>query len=272
MNSVAIARDEKELYYLPVSMISPNPYQPRRQFDPMQLVELAQSIKQHGVMQPINVRMMDGGYELVSGERRLRATILADIDTIPAIIIDITDRESALLAMVENLQRADLNYLEEAEGYAAILTEMNMTQEDLAKKVGKNQSTVANKLRLLRLSRNVKRMLLEHNLSERHARALLRIDKDQGATIAEDMHIQVIERIVRDDLTVKKTEELIDRIINKPKQGAINKPKTYIRDLRIFTNTIKHALGVVKDSGMKAEYEIDEGTEGCFITIAVSYQ
>ncbi|MCL2170940.1 MAG: ParB/RepB/Spo0J family partition protein, partial [Defluviitaleaceae bacterium] len=90
MNSVAIARDEKELYYLPVSMISPNPYQPRRQFDPMQLVELAQSIKQHGVMQPINVRMMDGGYELVSGERRLRATILADIDTIPAIIIDIT--------------------------------------------------------------------------------------------------------------------------------------------------------------------------------------
>ena len=274
-NAKMMEKVEKELYHLPVNMISPNPYQPRRIFDSMQLVELAQSIRQHGVMQPITVRMTDGGYELVAGERRLRASILADISTIPAIIVDVDDNESALLAMIENLQRADLNYIEEAEGFAAIIEQTGLTQEEVAKKIGRNQSTVANKLRLLRLSRSIKKLLLENGLSERHARALLKIDKSAGfeAEEAEKLQAEAIARIIKEDMTVKKAEEMIERLIAKPvSETPAEKPKLYIKDIRIFTNTIKHAVRVIQDSGMAAEYDIEETDNGCFITVAVNYK
>ena len=273
MNNISIIADhtEKEMFHLPVNMITPNPCQPRRYFDPIHMVDLAHSIKQHGVMQPISVRMIEGGYELIAGERRLRASILANIDTIPAIIISASDEQSAVLAMVENLQRADLNYIEEAEGLAAILAQTTLTQDEMARKIGRSQSTIANKLRLLRLGHSVKKLLLENNLSERHARALLKIEKEDS-DMAEKLQIEAITRIIKDDLNVKKTEEMITRMLsNIDLKAPTIKPKSYISDVRFFTNTIKQAVEVMQNSGMATEYDIEETDGGCFITIAVTY-
>ena len=144
---------KKDIVYISVDSIRPNPYQPRKRFSKASLDELCESIKQYGVIQPINVRKIGNNhYELVAGERRLRAAIMAGLDKIPAIIIDVNDNDSAILALIENLQREDLNYLEEAEGYNNLIMEHNLTQEELAMRIGKSQSTIANKIRLLRLS------------------------------------------------------------------------------------------------------------------------
>ena len=261
------------VYSLPVEMIDPNPFQPRRHFEPMALVDLATSIKQYGLMQPISVRIVDKGYELVAGERRLRATKLADIPTIPAIIVNITDVESAVLAMVENLQRQDLNYIEEAEGFYQLITKHNLTQDDLARKLGKNQSTIANKLRLLRLPGKVKKALLENDLSERHARALLKILKDKEPAQAENLMLEIIDRIASGGLTVKKTEEYVDKILSLQEKKAAGRghTKTRIRDIRIFTNTIKQAVDVMQESGVKATFDVEEKKDGCVITVLVTY-
>ena len=266
---------EMQIYHLPVDSIYPNPYQPRRYFEPMALADLATSIKQYGLMQPINVRVTENGkYELVAGERRLRATKLAEIPTIPAIVISITDVESAILAMVENLQRQNLNYIEEAEGFAQLIRQHNLTQEELAGKMGKNQSTIANKLRLLKLPSSVKRTLITKDLSERHARALLRLQKEfEDENEAETVMLEVIEIVAKESLTVQKTEEIIDRIINPRSKKTRNKHtiKTYIKDMRIFTNTIKQAVNIMQSSGVNAEYEVDERDDGCVITVLVTY-
>jgi len=269
---------EDRVYSLPVDMIEPNPYQPRKHFEPMALVDLATSIKQYGLMQPISVRISDdGGYELVAGERRLRAAKLADIATIPALIVDITDRDSAILAMVENLQRQNLNYIEEAEGFAQLLLLHDLTQDELARKLGKNQSTVANKLRLLKFSPKIKRMLISKDLSERHARALLKLQKELPEDAAEHVIMEVISRISEEGFTVQKTEDLVDKLIisqtkkTYSRKTARPKIKGYIRDIRIFTNTIKQAVGMMQDSGVNAAYDIEERNDGCIITVLVSY-
>ncbi|MCL2397296.1 MAG: ParB/RepB/Spo0J family partition protein [Defluviitaleaceae bacterium] len=263
---------EQKIYSLPVDMVFANPHQPRRYFDPMALVDLATSIKQYGVMQPITVRIVEDGYQLVAGERRLRATKLANIPTIPAVVVDICDTQSAILAMVENLQRQNLNYIEEAEGFNRLIIDHNLTQDDLARKLGKNQSTIANKLRLLKLSDKVKRALIEKNLSERHARALLVIQKERECAAAEELMLIIIEKIAEDGLTVQKTEELIHKTLNGlQKKAAAGRIKTYVRDVRIFTNTIKQAVGVMQDSGVNATYDVEEGPEGCIITVLVTY-
>ncbi|MCL2235605.1 MAG: ParB/RepB/Spo0J family partition protein [Defluviitaleaceae bacterium] len=265
---------EKRVYNLPVDAIRPNPYQPRKHFEPMALVDLAQSIRQYGLMQPISVRAVeDGKFELVAGERRLRASKLAELTEISAIIVDLEDTDSAVLAMVENLLRQDLNYIEEAEGYALLLESHGMTQEDLAEKLGRSQSTIANKLRLLKLPRSVKRALVYKSLSERHARALLRVLKEASEESAEEIMLAVIEKVVAEELTVLKTEELIKQILS----GKVAKPKTpskiklNIKDLRIFTNTIKHAVGVMQDSGLDTDYQVEEHEGGCTITVKVTY-
>ncbi|MCL2620029.1 MAG: ParB/RepB/Spo0J family partition protein [Defluviitaleaceae bacterium] len=270
-----IPRDNK-VHNLPVDMIHPNPYQPRKYFEPMALVDLAQSIRQYGLMQPISVRAVEyGKYELVAGERRLRASKLAELKEIPALIVDITDTDSAALAMVENLLRQDLNYIEEAEGFALLLDNHGMTQEDLANRLGKNQSTIANKLRLLKLPRSVKRALVYKNLSERHARALLKIQKDVTEDKAEEVMLSVVEKVVAEELTVQKTEELIKQILSgkesKSKSKTAPKMKLHIKDLRIFTNTVKHAIGIMQDSGLNTDYQVEEHEDGCTITVKVTY-
>lgn len=248
---------QSEIKYIPIADIRPNPYQPRRNFNKKSLEELSQSIKAFGVIQPISVRKInENSYELIAGERRLRASQLAQLDTIPAIVVEYRDKESALIALMENLQREDLNFIEEAEGYNNLIVDHGFTQQEIAEKLGKSQSTIANKLRLLKLPEDIKRDLIEHNLTERHGRALLKLADD-------DLRRKVLDKIIKNDLNVKKTEALVDGILDdltkqEDKQGKQN-IKSLI-NIRIYLNTIKKAYAAIKDTGVKAEYkEVDKG-------------
>lgn len=267
MESAALL-SHTQILYLPIEKIVPNPYQPRKFFDRAGLEDLAKSIREYGVMQPVSVRLINGCvYELVAGERRLRASKLAGLTVIPSIIVNISDQESALLAMIENLQRQNLHYIEEAQGFLNLMKDYNFTQEQLAEKIGKNQSTIANKIRILKLGNAVLKFLVENDLSERHARALLRLED-------EALQMEVLTNVVRNSLTVKKTEELIERVINRsmyPIKKNGKKIKPYIKDIRIFTNTVKHAIDVMVKSGMNADYIIDETDAGCEIVIGITY-
>ena len=248
--------DIQKIENIPVQMIKPNPYQPRKTFSQQSLEELAQSIKEFGLIQPITVRKTGvNGYELIAGERRLRATKLANLDYIPAVIITTDERDSAVLAMIENLQRENLHYLEEAAGYASLIEDHGFTQEELAKKLGKNQSTIANKLRVLKLPKEVKDLLIKHNLTERHARALLRLPDTE-------LQLKIIDKIVEKGLNVKETENLISNVIEKIQQNNIKKSKKKMirnyKDLRLFVNTIKNAVSMLKDNGVSPVFkEID---------------
>ena len=258
---------EQEILYLGVDRVSPNPYQPRKFFDNESIEDLAKSIKEYGVMQPISVRLINGvSYELVAGERRLRASRLAGLLTIPAIVVDIKDQDSAMLAIIENIQREDLNYIEEAIGFTNLLEDYKFTQEELAKRLGKSQSTIANKIRILKLSKDVQKFLMENNLSERHARALLRLED-------EAVQLFVLQKVVKDGLNVKKTEDLIERMLEDKKEvktkGA--KVKRIIKDMRLFSNSIKQSLSIMEESGYKTEYLLDEVEDGCEILIKVTY-
>lgn len=244
--------DEKnKIISIPIERIKPNPYQPRKHFDKSALEELSESIKQYGVLQPINVRKIGtGGYELVAGERRLRASQLAGIKEMPAIVIDIDDNDSAILALIENLQREDLHFMEEAEGYLHLLSDHGFTQEELAAKVGKNQSTVANKLRLLKLPPLVKKIIMDNELTERHARALLKLPDEQ-------LQMKVLKIVCEKGLNVKMTELLIQDTIDdytEDKKETKNSKKLKIfRDIRIYINTIKQAVDLMKKSGIDAK-------------------
>lgn len=270
MQNVAIISCN-EIVYLPVDKIRLNPYQPRKNFDKVPLEELAKSIKQYGVMQPISVRFINGvSYELVAGERRLRACKLAGIDTIPTIIVNISDKDSAAIALIENMQRENLNFLEEAEGFQNLMSDFSYTQEELAHILGKSQSTIANKLRLLRLDKEVKKMLVENLLTERHARALLKIDDEQ-------LQKEVLNKVVRYGLNVKRTENLIESVLanndtlnddnyidaNNDKKSNI-KVKRYFKDVRLFTNTIKQAVKLMNDSGVATNYVVKQNEDGVY--------
>lgn len=244
---------------LPIKSISPNPNQPRRIFGNDNLKELADSIKMYGVIQPITVRKSgDGTYELISGERRLRASAMAGLMRIPAIIAGINHTDSALVALIENVQRCDLTFLEEAEAYNRLLTEFNYTQEQLARKLGKNQSTIANKVRLLRLPEAVRYMIADNRLTERHARALLRLPDC-------DMQLKAIAIILEKCLNVKQTDELIDNMVEgKTPTKNNHKAQPTVKDVRIFNNTIKKAVAIMKDNGIRAdakEKEFDDRFE-----------
>lgn len=251
-------QDSKKITMIPIELIRPNPYQPRRKFEQGSLDELCQSIKQYGVIQPINVRKISAThYELVSGERRLRACIQAGLKEIPAIVVDVGEDDSAILAMIENLQRENLSYMEEAEGYRNLIREHGLTQEELAQKIGKSQSTIANKIRLLRLSPAVKKILAENNLSERHARALLKLDNEQ-------LQIKVLQKVCEKGLNVRKTEELVQKALEKycsqPKSEEKGRVTKNIKDIRIFVNTIRQAIDTMKKSGVNARAaQIDRG-------------
>lgn len=210
-----------------------------------------ESIKTYGILQPITIRSNGSKYyELIAGERRLRAAELAGLKEVPAIIVDVTDSDSAALALIENLQREDLNYIEEAEGYENLIKDHNYTQEQLAEIIGKKQSTIANKLRILRLSKSVKEKLLVYNLTERHARALLKLSD-------EDSQIRMIEKIKEKGYTVKKAEEMIELEISKLEVAASedNKKnqriKKAIMNAKIYINTIKN---VMEKNGVNAQY------------------
>ena len=211
--------EEKIVIQIPIEEIVPNPYQPRRVFSEKSLEELKNSIESYGVLQPITVRKKNEKFELVAGERRLRAAKLANLKTIPAIVNEVSDETSAVLALLENLQREDLNFIEEALGYENLIKEHNFTQQQLAEKLGKNQSTIANKLRILKLPESIKESLVQNGLTERHARALLKLPN-------EELMSQVVSKIIKNELTVKKTEKLVKDILDNIEAKEDTEKKT----------------------------------------------
>lgn len=256
---------DREIKTIQINLIKPNNYQPRKYFNQDALLELSQSIKEYGVIQPISVRRNgEKFYELVAGERRLRASQLAGLEEIPAIIVDMEDNESALVAMIENLQREDLNYIEEAEGYYNLIKEYGLTQEELAERIGKKQSTIANKLRILKLPENIKERLVKEGLTERHARALLRIDD-------EKLQNKILDNIIKHNLNVKKTEELIDKEIdnlqNKTKKSKKTSQKyKWSISPKIIVNTIRQ---IMDKSGVQAEYVTKEKDDCMEIVVRI---
>ncbi|MBQ4566390.1 MAG: ParB/RepB/Spo0J family partition protein [Oscillospiraceae bacterium] len=248
------------ILYVPVKRIRPNPAQPRKIFDPEGLRELASSIRCYGILQPLTVRRKEGEYELVAGERRLRAAKLAGLWEVPCILLSVDEEQSGMVALVENLQRRDLDYIEEAEGLSRLMRLYGLSQEQAAARVGKSQSAVANKLRLLRHSPVILEKLREHGLSERHARALLKLP-------GEEERLQVLEVIVRQQLNVAKTEAYIDSFLAKqqaPKKGI---RKLILRDVRLFLNSVNHSLDLVRGAGIDARAEQAETEQEIILTI-----
>ena len=230
-----------------IDRIYPNPNQPRRKFTEEDLKELAASIKTNGLIQPIIVRRLDIGYELVAGERRLRAARLCGMPMIACIIVETTERGSAIMALTENMQRKDLNFFEEAEAISVMIELFGYTQEDVAVRLGKSQSTVANKIRLLKFTRPERKAMLEYGFTERHARALLCVND-------VTLRTQLIEEIYRRRLNVESTEKLIEMRMKENKEMVrIKKCRGAFKDVRLFVNTINHAVEVMKAAGIEAE-------------------
>lgn len=234
---------------VPIDKISLNPYQPRKIFDSDAIAELAKSIKEYGVIQPITVRRnYIGGYELVSGERRLKASRLINLTHMPCIVIDVTENDSAVIALLENLQRKDLTYWEEAEAMQHLIIDHKYTQEEVAVKLGKSQSAVANRLRILKLPESVKNILQENNLTERHARAILKVHD-------ENDQLKILKQVCDNDLNVARTEEIVSKTIEKVEQERERETGKMmgVVHLRMFINTINKAVDVVQKAGVKVE-------------------
>ena len=223
--------------------IAPNPMQPRREFDAEKLEELSRSIALHGLIQPITVRRRGRGYELVAGERRLRAAKMAGVSAIPCVVTDTDDAGSGLLALLENVQRENLNFFEEAEGLRAVIENGGLSQSEAAALVGKTQPTVANKLRLLALDSDIQRGIIAAGLTERHARALLTVDPDKRA--------DVLNRIVAQGLNVAQTEALISRMSEeKPRR---QQTRGAIKDLKMFDNSLQNAVKTLRRCGIRSQ-------------------
>lgn len=243
-----IIKSGSKILYIPVSYITPNINQPRRDFDSNSLKELADSISQNGILQPLTVRKIaNNEYELISGERRLRAAKLAGLNQVPCISIVADDEKSAVLALLENLQRQDLSFFEQAQAISKLISLFNLRQEDIAAKLGKNQSTIANKIRLLKLSVSQQDDIIKARLTERHARALLRIED-------ENRRDNALKAIISRELNVAQTEHYIDKIVvemQKDTQKA--KRLSLIKDIRIFLNTVDHAVSTMREAGIFVE-------------------
>lgn len=256
----------KTIYNIDIKLIAKNPAQPRRHFDRRELEGMAESIKRNGVLQPLTVRKIGGTYELIAGERRLRASKIAGLDSVPCIITTVDDRRSSLLSLIENLQRCDLNFFEEASGLKNLLDTWGVTQEEAAMRLGKSQSSIANKIRLLRLTPEEQIQILELGLSERHARELLRLKQQEDRKTA-------IEYISERGLNVEQTSLYIDRILEKDEQIAKNPPikkPVLIRDLRLFMNTLARAVETMKKSGVNAESSTVETDEFIEYTVHIA--
>lgn len=252
-----------KIYYLRTDEIQPNPCQPRKIFDKASLEELAASISQHGVIQPLCVRRGEVGYQLVAGERRLRASKMAGLSTVPCLVLDINSQESSVLALIENLQRQDLDYIEEAEGLARLMGLYGLSQEEVAHRVGKSQSAVANKIRLLKHSPEVLLVLRENGLCERHARALLRLN-------TEGDKIKALKIIIENRMNVAKTEAMIEKMLKKTEENIPRGKYTYvIKDVRIFMNTIARSMELMKSSGVNASYEKVENEREINVNIRI---
>lgn len=247
-----------KIVQVPTEKLLPNPYQPRRQFKSEELLSLADSIKQNGILQPLVCRQINNSdyFELVAGERRLRASILANLQTVPCVIIDCDYESSAVFSILENIQRSDLDFFEEAQAISQLMNHFGLTQEQISKKLGKSQSALSNKVRLLKLPVDVRYFIEKEGLTERHARALLRLD-------TEKQMWTTLKAITEKGLNVEQTEAYIDSITDKKVKRRQIQPKPF-RDVRIFVNTFNKAIQAMKDSGIEAlsnKTETDEYIE-----------
>ena len=253
---------KRQVLELPTHEIRPNPSQPRQEFRDEELGELALSISQVGVLQPLSVRRTQDGWELIAGERRLRAAQMAGLPRVPCLPVEADEETSALLALVENLQRKDLDVWEEATALRQLMERHHLTQEEAARRVGKSQSAVANKLRLLKLPEDVIDTLRAHRLTERHARALLRLDSPVQQR-------EALEHIIKRQLNVAKTEEYINRLCGGRKVPRRAAPIYRIRDVRLFLNTVDRGLAVMQSAGVNAQCGREETENEITLTIHI---
>lgn len=232
----------EEVKQIPIDEIVSSPYQPRTIFDDEKIEELCQTIKTHGVIQPIVVRVRNGQYEIIAGERRWRAVTKLGMEHIPAIVREFNDSQAASIALIENLQREGLTAIEEAVAYQKLIDLHQLTQESLAQRLGKSQSTIANKIRLLQLPEEVKLALMERKISERHARALLSLD-------TLEIQLKILDEVITKELNVKQTEA---RVAFYKESSKIRKSKrvSFTKDVRLALNTIRQSIGMVSDSGL----------------------
>ena len=236
-----------KIYQLPVEAIRPSPFQARTSFNEQELAGLAQSIRENGLLQPISVRRVEGGYELVAGERRLRACKLAKMPTIPAILCDYPDERTAALGLLENLQREDLNPFEQAQGLRDVIVLWDCTQAEAAKRLGMAQPTLANKLRLLQLTADQRQFVLDNGLTERHARAVLRLPENRRS--------EALITIAKRKMNARATDLYIEQLLNEaPGRHRIS----MVKDVRIFVNTIDHAIRLMTDNGVPATAHREE--------------
>lgn len=257
-----LLRSERKLKSISIESIIANPDQPRKFFDETSIIELGESIKEYGIINPLTVKRTEKGYQLIAGERRLRAAKLIGLTAVPCIIMDSCTEGSAVLAIIENIQRRDLDFFEEAESYKALIEKFNLTQQEIGQKLGKNQSSIANKLRILRLSSKNIQLIRENSLTERHARAILRIEE-------EVKRIEVTNYIIKQQLNVGQTEEYIDYILSDKEEKPHQKIKAYIKDVRIFINTIDKALKTMQNSGILADVEKQEEGDDIYLKIHI---
>ena len=257
--------NEAKIIKVPTESIFPNPYQPRKNFDDDALADLAASISQYGVLQPLLVAPSeDGKYLLIAGERRLRASKLAQLKEVPVIVSEYTSQQIAEIALIENLQREDLHFLEEAEGYEQLMNEFALTQEAMAARVGKKQSTIANKLRLLRLSIKVRKIIADADLTERHARALLRLD-------SEEKQLEALQVIISKEFTVRQTDEYISKLLEEKVQPK-RKRLVIVNDVRIYLNSIKKVVSSIKDVGIPVAMEQTIDGDEVVISVRIKNQ
>ncbi|MBR2133327.1 MAG: ParB/RepB/Spo0J family partition protein [Eubacterium sp.] len=245
----------KEITQIPTEKLLPNPYQPRKQFKSEDMLALSNSIRENGVLQPLLCRRINNSdyFEIVAGERRLRASILANLKTVPCVIIDCSYEQSAVYSILENIQRSDLDFFEEAQAISKLIENFGMTQAEVAKKLGKSQPALSNKLRLLRLPVDVRYFIEKNGLTERHARALLQINDEN------DMWT-VLKAIVERKLNVEQTEAYISSLTNKTPKPKNNVVRIF-KDVRIFVNTFNKAIQTMKDAGIDAQSDKTETDE-----------
>lgn len=252
---------QDEVKQIAVDEIVPSPYQPRTIFDDEKIDELCQTIKTHGVIQPIVVRVRDQKYEIIAGERRYRAVKKLQMETVPAIVREFNDAQAASIALIENLQRENLTSIEEATAYQQLIELHQLTQESLAQRLGKSQSTIANKIRLLHLSEPVKQALLERKIAERHARALLSLDD-------EELQFKVLQDILDKELNVKQTEARVE-FYKQAQKTKKSKRISFSKDIRLALNTIRQSVDMIVGTGMKIEKDEKDTGEYYEITIKI---
>lgn len=253
-------QNKNESVEIPIDLIKPNPNQPRKSFNMENLEELSESIKEYGILQPVIVKKDLHQYILIAGERRFRAAVIAGYTKIPAILKDYDDADMALIALIENIQRENLNFIEEAHAYKKIMNRYNITQGEIAKRIGKNQSTISNKIRLLSLPDEIIKIIIEHNLTERHARALLNLEDDKEK-------VKAAGKIVSCNLNVFQTEKLIKEMIEGKEKKEKNKNRKKCISYQIYVNTVKKAFKSINEAEKEAKYIQED--KGDFLEIKI---